>query len=144
MTTMMKMPDVNVLLHAVNTAAAQHAVAHRALSRAFVEGPVALAWPALLGFLRLSTRAGILPRPLPVADALSVVQAWLGHAAATVVHPTEQHVATLARLLLGAGQGGPLVSDAHLAALAIEHRAVLVSFDRDFERFAGLQTELLR
>jgi uncharacterized protein len=46
-------------------------------------------------------------------------------------------------LLLGAGQGGPLVSDAHLAALAIEHRATLLSFDRDFSRFAGLRYQLL-
>jgi hypothetical protein len=49
----------------------------------------------------------------------------------------------LRRLLLGIGQGGPVVSDAHLAALAIEHGATLLTFDRDFERFAGLRLQRL-
>lgn len=139
----MKLPDVNVLLYAVNSASPQHAMARDALSAAYAEGAVALAWPALLGFMRLSTRPGILPRPLAVADALSVLNAWLHHAAAIVVHPTSEHASILARLLLAANQGGPLVSDAHLAALAIEHGARLLTFDRDFERFAGLRLHLL-
>jgi len=133
------LPDVNVLLHAVNTAAPQHSTAHGALHAAYAKGKVALAWPALLGFLRLSTRAGILPRPLAIEQALSVMQHWLDHPSSVIVHPTAQHAALLASLLIGAGQGGPLVSDAHLAVLAIEHRATLLSFDRDFERFAGLR-----
>lgn len=135
----MILPDVNVLLHAVNTGAPQHAVAHAALQDAYRAGPVAMAWPALLGFLRLSTRTGILPRPLGVEQALDVMQSWLEHPSTVVVQATAQHAALLGRLLLGLGQGGPLVSDAHLAALAIEHRAALLSFDRDFERFAGLR-----
>jgi uncharacterized protein len=139
----MILPDVNVLLHAVNTGAAQHAVAHAALQNAYRSGPVALAWPALLGFLRLATRSGVIARPLALQPALGVVQTWLDHPAAVLVHPTPQHAAVLAALLLGAGQGGPLVSDAHLAALAIEHRATLLSFDRDFSRFAGLRYQLL-
>lgn len=140
----MILPDVNVLLHAVNTGAPQHAVAHAALQDAYRAGSVAMAWPALLGFLRLSTRSGILPRPLKVDQALDVMQRWLDHPATRLVHPTAQHAALLGRLLLGAGQGGPLVSDAHLAALALEHRASLLSFDRDFDRFAGLRLMLLR
>jgi uncharacterized protein len=47
------------------------------------------------------------------------------------------------RPLLGAGTAGNLTTDAHLAALAIEHDAELVTFDRDFERFAGLRMTLL-
>ena len=139
----MILPDVNVLLHAVNSGAPQHAVARDALRDAYVKGPVAMTWPALLGFLRLSTRAGILPRPLDIGTALDIVQRWLGHASTVLALPTQQHAALLSRLLVGAGQGGPLVSDAHLAALAIEHRATLLSFDRDFERFAGLKLQRL-
>lgn len=135
----MILPDVNVLLYAVNTAAPQHAKALAALQGAYRSGTVAMGWPALLGFLRLSTRAGILSRPLPVAQALGVMRAWLDHPGTLVVQPTAQHAALLASLLIGAGQGGPLVSDAHLAALAIEHGATLLSFDRDFQRFAGLR-----
>ena len=135
----MILPDVNVLLNAVNSGAPQHATAHAALRRAYAAGPVALAWPALLGFLRLSTRSGILPRPLDIEQALDVTMHWLQHPASVLVQPTTQHAALLSRLLIGIGRGGPLVSDAHLAALAIEHGAELLSFDGDFERFAGLR-----
>jgi uncharacterized protein len=138
------LPDVNVLLHAVNGGAAQHATAHAALLDAYAKGPVALCWPALLGFLRLSTRAGILARPLPVEQALAVQRTWLEHPGSLLVQPTPQHAALLGGLLMGAGRGGPLVSDAHLAALAIEHGATLLSFDSDFARFAGLRFTHLR
>lgn len=139
----MQLPDVNVLLHAVNRAAAQHGVAHAALTAAYEQGPVALAWPALLGFLRLGTRPGILASPLQVTQALGVVQAWVAHPHAVIVQPGPQHAAVLGRLLLAAGRGGPLLSDAHLAALAIEHRATMLTFDRDFEAFAGLHVRRL-
>jgi toxin-antitoxin system PIN domain toxin len=139
----MILPDVNVLLYAVNAAAPQHAVAHAALNEAFQKGPVALAWPALLGFVRLATRSGIVPRPLTVEQAMDVVDAWAGESASVIVHPSAAHPALLRRLLIGVGQGGPVVSDAHLAALAIEQGATLLTFDRDFERFAGLRLKRL-
>jgi uncharacterized protein len=140
----MILPDVNVLLHTVNGDAAQHTVARTALLAAFRSGPVAIAWPVLLGFLRLTTRTGILSQPLALTSALDMVQRWLDHPSATLVHPTAQHAAVLGRLIIGAGQGGPLVTDAHLAALAIEHGATMLSFDRDFNRFAGLRFQHLR
>jgi uncharacterized protein len=140
----MILPDVNVLLYAVNSSVAQNAMAQAALKDAYAKGPVALCWPALLGFLRLSTRAGILPRPLHVQEALEVMRVWLAHPGSVQVQPTPQHAAILGGLLLGAGRGGPLVSDAHLAALAIEHGATLMSFDADFGRFAGLRFKHLR
>ena len=135
----MILPDVNLMLYAVNSAAAQYSVAHAALTGAYQKGPVALCWPVLLGFLRLSTRAGILPRPLAVDQALEVMRVWLQHPASALIQPTAEHASILAGLLLGAGRGGPLVSDAHLAALAIEHGATILSFDADFARFAGLR-----
>jgi uncharacterized protein len=141
----MKTPDVNVLLHAVNQDSAQHSAA-----RTWIEGALAgtaavgFSWAALLGFLRLSTRTGIFARPLPIEGALRVVDAWLHHPSAQLLTPSDGHAAVLARLLIGAGRGGSLVSDAHLAALAIEHNAELATFDRDFERFAGLRWTLLK
>ena len=140
----MILPDVNVLLYAVNGGAAQHNTAQAALKEAYQAGPVAHCWPALLGFLRLSTRAGILARPLDVQAALGVVRVWLDHPGSLLVQATPQHAAVLGALLLGAGRGGPLVSDAHLAALAIEHGATVMSFDADFARFAGLRFKHLR
>lgn len=140
----MKLPDVNVLLHAANEASAEHQEARAWLETAFNEvAGVGLAWVALVGFIRLSTRRGIFPKPLAVEDAVSVVQTWLSHDRATVLHPSERHITILARLLVGAQTAGNLTTDAHLAALAIEHGATLGSFDSDFERFSGLRFDAL-
>jgi len=137
------LPDANTLLYAVNRSSDQHAVALEALRRGFNDPRgVALAWTALLAFLRLATRRGIFPRPLSVNDALRVVEHWLGQPRAEVVHPTERHAEILGRLLGSAGTGGNLTTDAHLAALAIEHGATIVSFDRDFARFDGVRWTL--
>jgi uncharacterized protein len=141
----MKLPDVNVLVGAVNAASAEHDAARNWLETAFnAPAGVALSWAAMLGFIRLTTRRGILPNPLGVEDALVTVREWIEAPRARIVHPTERHGPILARLLLAAGTVDNLTSDAHLAALAIEHGATLASFDRDFDRFDGLDFERLR
>lgn len=141
----MKMPDVNVLLYAVNNDSAHHQAARNWLEEAFQKpGGVGFTWHALLGFLRLSTKPPVFRKPLPVEDALAVIGDWLEQPGAQLVHPTERHTLMLARLLLPLGVGGDLVADAHLAAVAIEHGAELGSFDGDFEQFAGLRFEKLR
>lgn len=141
----MKLPDVNVLLGAVNASSAEHESARRWLEAA-LDAPagVGFAWVALLGFIRISTRAGILPRPLALEQALMVVRDWIEAPTARILHPTERHGPLLARLLLSVGSGGNLATDAHLAALAIEHGATLTSFDADFERFVELDFARLR
>lgn len=140
----MKAPDVNVLLYAVNGDAAQQPVAAHWLERAYADADgIGYAWIALLGFVRIATRPGIFARPLTLDEALGQVDEWLNHPRARILHPTERHAAVLARLLIGAGRGGDLVTDAHLAAIAIEHHAELGSFDRDFGRFPGLRFDLL-
>ena len=138
----MILPDANTLLYAVNTASEQHSSALTALRDGF-NSPrgVAFAWVALLAFLRLSTKRGIFPRPLSTEDALRVVSNWLKHDQAQVVHPTERHCEVLGRLLNAAGAPGNLTTDAHLAALAIEHDATIVTFDRDFALFSDVRWE---
>lgn len=139
----MILPDVNVLLYAVNSSSDQHAVALRALRRG-LDDPrgIAFAWVALLAFLRLATRRGIFPRPLSIEDSLRVIEHWLGHPQARVIHPGDRHAEILGRLLKAAGTAGNLTTDAHLAALAMEHGATIVSFDRDFARFEGVRWAL--
>ena len=141
----MRTPDVNVLLYAVNHDSPQHETARTWIEASFArrEG-IGFAWVALIGFLRLSTRSGIFTRPLPIEAALGVVDGWLHHPCAHVLGATERHAGVLSRLLLSAGTGGHLVSDVHLAAIAIEHNAELGTFDRDFNRFAGLRCTLLK
>jgi toxin-antitoxin system PIN domain toxin len=141
----LKTPDVNVLLYATNLSAPQRDAAKRWLEAAFDDpAGVGFMWAALTGFLRLSTKHALLPEPLPVDVALGVIDEWLAHPRVRIIGPTDRHASVLGRLLIGAGRGGNLVSDAHLAAIAIEHGAVLGTFDRDFERFAGLQLEWLQ
>jgi len=140
----MRIPDVNVLLYAVNSDSAQHKAATSWLAESFARPQgIGFGWMALLGFLRLSTRSGIFARPLGIEQALSVVDVWLSQPTASILNPTDRHAGVLGRLLLGAGSAGNLVSDAHLAALAIEHGAELGTFDRDFTRFAGLRLQWL-
>ena len=74
-------------------------------------------------------------------EAMDRVDAWLATPPAVVVDPTVDHPRIVRRLLHRLGVGGNLVSDAHLAALAIEHRCTIVSFDHDFDRFEGVHRE---
>ena len=135
----MKVVDANVLLYAVNVDADHHAEARRWLDRCLSGAEtVGFAWVALLAFVRLTTRVDLFPRPLSVDEAMDRVDAWLGAPSAVVVAPTTAH-ARLVRDLLGAvGAGANLVNDAHLAALAIQHRGTVVSYDNDFGRFPGV------
>ncbi len=64
---------------------------------------------------------------------------WLELPSARLVPEPEDHWPRLRQLLADTGQGGNLVMDAHLAALAMSHRAAVASFDRDFSKFSGLQ-----
>lgn len=140
----MLLPDTNVLLNAVHADSPQHAQAKQALEAAMLDTRgMALAWVVLIGFVRLSTKRGILPAPLDVADALGVVDEWLAHPHTRVLEPGPLHAGIFGRLLLSAGTAGNLTNDAHIAALAIEHQAEVLTFDKDFARFSGLRYQLL-
>jgi hypothetical protein len=132
--------DANVLLHAVNADSRQHATARSWLDSSLARPEtVGFAWSVLLAFLRVSTHPAVFPRPLPTEESLATLRSWLEQPAAAIVEPTVRHLDVLAGLLGEAGTAGNLVSDAHLAALAVEHGATLISFDSDFGRFAGLR-----
>jgi len=136
--------DANVLLHAVNSSAREHAAAREWL-RAALSGtePVALPWTVLLAFVRLATHPSVFARPLSAEQAGATLEGWLGAAAAVIVEPTgRRHLSVLRGLLTAAGTAGNLVSDAHLAAIALEHDATVVSFDRDFARFEGVRSHV--
>lgn len=137
----MQVLDANVLLYAVNADAPHHALARRWLDGALNgRETVGFVWLVILAFLRLTTHPGLFPHPLTLDEAVEVVAAWLARPAAVVLDPTERHLHLLHGLLATVGTGANLVSDAHLAAIALEHGAGIVSFDRDFARFEGLRT----
>ena len=141
----MKLVDANVLLYAVNVDAERHEPSRRWLDAALSgQDTVAFAWIGLLAFVRLATRDGLFPSPLSTEAAMDRVDAWLAATPAVVVHPGREHARTVRDLLRGLGAGGNLVNDAHLAALAVEHRCTIVSFDHDFDRFEGVRREAPR
>lgn len=135
----MKVVDANVLVYAVNADAEHHQACRTWLDNALSGGDtVGFTWLALTAFLRLSTKIGLFAAPLSTGEAMDQVRQWLGAPGARLLDPTRAHLDVLGRLLDQAGSGGNLVNDAHLAAIAIEHRADVVSFDSDFARFSGV------
>lgn len=136
----MKLVDANVLLYAVNEDAPHHVSAREWLDRGLSgEDTIGLAWVPLLAFVRISTRAALFETPLSVAEAMDQVGDWLAAPGATMVQPGPAHADRLARLLAAVGLGGNLVNDAHLAALSLEHRAEIASYDNDFARFPDVR-----
>jgi toxin-antitoxin system PIN domain toxin len=132
--------DANVLLYAVDEDAPLHRAAIGWLDPALAgREAVGFAWTVLLGFVRLSTHPGIFPSPLDPDQAFDVVESWLDRPASIVVEPTVRHLSVLRGLLTPLGTAANLVNDAHLAALAVEHGAEIVSFDADFLRFQGVR-----
>ena len=141
----MRLPDTNVLLAAVNRDAPGHRVAGEWLGTSLSGAePTGFAWLALIGFVRIATKAAVFARPLSGAQALDYVDEWLACPNAAVLHPGERHAPIVRTLLTAAGTAGNLASDAHLAAIAIEHGARLATFDSDFHRFADLNLDFLR
>ncbi len=138
----MKLVDANVLLYAVNRDEPRHASARDWLDEALSGGArVAFCWVVLLAFMRLSTNGRIFDEPLTANEAITQAQDWLAQPSAVVVEPTARHLGIVQQLLAPLAAGGNLVNDAHLAALAIEHRCEVVSYDTDFLRFHGVKLE---
>ena len=136
----MKLVDANVLLYAVNEDDPKHEESRGWLDAALGEREaVGFSWIVVLAFLRLSTKVSLFPQPLPVRVALAQVRAWTDQPPSVVVEPTPRHLSVVGGLLAETGAGGNLVSDAHLAALALEHDATVVTYDTDFSRFTGVR-----
>ncbi len=132
----MKLVDANVLLYAVDELSPHHERAKRWLEEQLSgSATFAFAWAVLLAFVRLVTNPRVFAAPMTAEEALDLVDSWLEQPSATVVHPTDRHSRLMRELLAPLGTAGNLVSDAHLAALSIEHGAELCSADSDFARF---------
>ena len=133
-------PDVNLLLHAHDSGSPRHRAA-REWWETLMNGAVTigLPWAAVLGFIRIATNPRIFNNPLDVNSACTYVRSWLGRPQTVLIHPGDRHADILFALLEAAGSAGNLTTDAHLAALAIEHQGALHSTDADMARFPGLR-----
>ena len=132
--------DANVPIYAYDTSSARHLTAKAWLENALAtEADVRFGLITLMAFLRVVTNPTVLTRPLSVAAATEISMAWLSRANVRICEPTDRHWPLFAVLATVGQARGPLLMDAHLAALAIEHGATLISTDRDFARFPGLR-----
>jgi hypothetical protein len=132
--------DANLLIYAVDADSKHHGAARRWLERTLSTATeVGLAWTVILAFIRITTHATVMRRPLTPEAAVAYVDDWLAQPYVHAVVPGERHWAILRAVLEASGSAGNLTSDAHLAALALEHDAVVCSTDNDFKRFPGLR-----
>ena len=132
--------DANILLYAAIDAYPQHERAHSWLDEQLSgHTAVGLPWESLLAFARVSTNPRLFQKPLSLAEAWGQIRAWIEARRVWIPQPSESHAEFLGKLLECAGQGANLVSDAHLAAIAMGHGLVLCSSDGDFARFPGLR-----
>ena len=132
--------DANLLVYAYHPRSEQHEA-----SRAWLEGIlsgselVRFAWLTLWAFLRISTNPRVFERPLTMQEADATVASLLSQPLAAILEPGDRHWDILRGLMREVQTVGPLVMDAVLAAIALEHGAILHTTDRDFSRFPGLR-----
>ena len=133
--------DANFLIYAYDRSSPAHEPARRWLNEALSgDKPVGLAWPTVLAFLRITTNPKIFQAPFSIEEAVAIVDEWLSLPTIRLLRAGERHWEILRDLLLETQGKANLVMDAHLAALAIEHDAVLLTRDSDFERFDQLRS----
>ncbi len=136
----MKIVDANVLIYAADRSAPRHDAARRWLETALNGAePVGIPWVSTLAFIRIATNRRIYPHPLSTTQAFDVANLLLSNPNVVIPEPDSDHARRMATLLEPLGTAGNLVTDAHIAAIAISHDADVVTFDNDFDRFAGVR-----
>lgn len=136
----MIIPDSNLLVYAYNDQAPLH-IAARTWWEECLNGrtPVGLPWVVAAGFIRLITHPRILQEPLTPRRAVVHVRTWLQQPPVRILHPGARFTELFFGFLEDLGTGGNFSTDAQIAALAVEHQAVVHSNDVDFARFSGLR-----
>ena len=132
--------DANLLLYAEDSRSEHHEAARTWWDEQLSgSDSVALCWPVLTAFIRIGTNPRLHQRPLTLKEAIERVQSWLNQPCVRLIQTTDQHWQLFQQMLRAGNATANLVSDAHLAAVAMEHNAVLHSTDTDFARFRGLK-----
>lgn len=136
----MIVPDANLLLYAYDSECPFHSAAARWWAALLSAAePVGLCPVVVFAFLRLSTHGKVFERPMTVSEASERVGSWLARPNVRLLVAGPGHVAAVCRLLTKAGTAGNLVTDAQIAALALEYGATVHSADTDFARLTGVR-----
>jgi uncharacterized protein len=133
-------PDANLLLYAYDSESPFHRHS-AAWWSALMSGeePVGLCPVVLFSFLRLATHPRVFERPMTVVEATGRIRSWLEQPNCRVLYPGTAHFEAVGALLGAAGTAGNLVTDAQIAALALEYDAIVHSADTDFARFPDVR-----
>jgi toxin-antitoxin system PIN domain toxin len=132
--------DANILIYAYNADAPQHRRAARWLTELFESGEtIGIPFVTVWAFLRIATNSRIWKSPKSTGEAFGIVREWLLQPDVVLLQPGPRHMEILEKLAVDHAVAGSLMSDAILAALAIENGALLASSDQDFARFATLR-----
>ncbi len=132
--------DANILLYAYDATSSHHTRARRWIESVFSDGePVGLPWQTVAAFLRIATNPRLPGERLNLDEAVQVVDRWFAQPNVQLLAPGEGYWLLLRQMILEGQARGPLITDAQLAALTIEHGGVLHTTDRDFARFPGLR-----
>lgn len=136
----MVLPDINILVYALDKSSPHHRAA-REWWEEQLNGTqtVFLSWVVMLGLLRLLTNPRVFHHPYEASEVLAMLEGWLSLPHVRIIHPADGHLELLTKMIGAVRTAGNLTTDIHLAALAIERGSVLCSADADFSRFQGLK-----
>lgn len=136
----MVLPDVSVLVEALMPGAVEHERSRRWLVEALNGHETVCTWePILCSVVRIATRSRVFDPPAPLPDALAFADAVRRAPRTILLQQGPQFWPIFEALVLKIGAGRNLITDAMIAALAIEHGCTLISPDRDFAKFPGLK-----
>ena len=132
--------DANILLYAYDSASSHHTKARAWIEEVFSgTSPVGLPWQSASAFLRIMTNPRLPGERFALNEAVQVVDRWLEQPNLQILTPGDDHWQLFRQMIVEGQAPGPLISDAHLAALTVEYGGVLHTTDRDFARFPGLR-----
>lgn len=132
--------DANILIYAYNEISAEHKAARNWLTEALsAQTSVCFSWIVIMAFVRVATNKKIFVKPYSTNEAFDVVENWLSAPGSLIISPGSEHLQIAKRLAHESGVYGATLTDAHLAALAIEHGIPLATTDTDFLVFDGLK-----
>jgi toxin-antitoxin system PIN domain toxin len=132
--------DANILLYAEDSLSSFHQKAREWWDGQLSgTGPVCLCWTVLSAFIRIGTNPRVFESPLSLEQSLDRIQSWIDQPCTRIIRPTERHWTIFQQVLKDGQAVANLVTDAHIAALALEHGCTVASTDADFARFSKLK-----
>ena len=136
----MIIPDINLLVYAHNQDDVRYEAA-RTWWDGLLQGDDTIGIPLAVsvGFVRLATNPRVMSPPMTSEQAVSIVRNWLKRSNVFALDAGPSHFDHLEQCLQAAGRAGRFVTDAHLAALALDHNGEIHSADQDFRAFPDVR-----